>query len=116
MAGNRLGNPASHVQPSTTVFVAEQREAPYAAIAVFILLAMTVVGILHSWWRRRKYLIFGTRKKPGDELINHDLRPDHLRPKRKMPLWLLAILTVIFFWGVGLPIILQILWAITTWP
>jgi MYXO-CTERM domain-containing protein len=45
------------------------QEPPYAAIAAFLLLALTAIGLLRSWWRRRKYPIFGTRKNPADE--NH---------------------------------------------
>ena len=60
---------AWHIQGAVTVLIAAQREPPYAAIAVFLSLAMVALGVLRSCWRARKYPIFGARKKPSDE--NH---------------------------------------------
>jgi hypothetical protein len=48
------------------MFIAE-REPPNAETAAYIFVALAVIGLAHSWWRRRKHPLFGTRKKPGGD-------------------------------------------------
>ncbi len=47
-----------------TMLVAVQREPPNAAIAAVILLVALALGLFRSWWRKRKYPMFGAGKKP----------------------------------------------------